>query len=268
MMKKLIFLKLGGSLITDKDQANTALFDRIDALAVQIVQFRSTFPDVQLLIGHGSGSFGHTVARQYQTRNGVSDEEQWQGFAKVWQAARALNQIVIESFARYGLPVLSFPLSSMGMVDQTGSLRWPIEPIQTALHHSLLPIIYGDVVFSEPLGGTIFSTEEQFSALVPLLHPNEIFLAGIEPGVWLDFPHCTQLIEKITPQSYPQFFDKITGSASVDVTGGMATKVQEMLALIQTDPDLQIHLFSGKEENAVFQALSGNLKGTILQRDE
>lgn len=267
-MKKLIFLKLGGSLITDKDQPNTALYDRIDRIARQLAHFRASSPEVQLLIGHGSGSFGHSAAKQYQTRQGVTTAEQWQGFAKVWLAARALNQIVIESLARHGLPVLSFPLSSMATVDPSGRLHWPSEPLQAALEHGLIPVVYGDVVFSEQKGGTIFSTEEQFAALVPLLRPDEILLAGIEPGVWQDFPECTQLIETITPKSYLQFFDKIKESASVDVTGGMASKVREMLSLIEAYPCLQVRLFSGKEENAVFQALSGELKGTLLQRDD
>ena len=35
-----------------------------------------------LIIGHGSGSFGHYMASKYGTRRGVNGPEQWMGFAK------------------------------------------------------------------------------------------------------------------------------------------------------------------------------------------
>ena len=53
-----IFLKLGGSLITDKDKPYTARTQVIADIAKEIVAARKTDPDMELLIGHGSGSFG------------------------------------------------------------------------------------------------------------------------------------------------------------------------------------------------------------------
>ena len=35
-----------------------------------------------LVIGHGSGSFGHYMASKYGTRKGVDGPDQWAGFAK------------------------------------------------------------------------------------------------------------------------------------------------------------------------------------------
>ena len=60
------FLKLGGSLITDKSQPYTARLEVIDRLAQEILQARQENPGLLLLLGHGSGSFGHTPAHQYK----------------------------------------------------------------------------------------------------------------------------------------------------------------------------------------------------------
>ncbi|NLE93206.1 MAG: uridylate kinase, partial [Chloroflexi bacterium] len=68
---RLTFLKLGGSLITDKDQPETALTDQIDDLLAQIAAWRQVNPDRRLLLGHGSGSFGHHTAAKFGTREGV-----------------------------------------------------------------------------------------------------------------------------------------------------------------------------------------------------
>jgi isopentenyl phosphate kinase len=261
------FLKLGGSLITNKDQTQTALLPQIDIIARQINNFIQVNPEVHLLVGHGSGSFGHVAASKYHTREGVKSPGQWQGFAEVWLAARELNQILIERFAQFGLPVISFPLSAGAVTKNGSATNWNIHPIEAALQHHLLPVVYGDVVLDETLGGTILSTEEQFAALVPVLKPAKILLAGREVGVWQDYPACTTLIDTITPSTYPALSKNIIGSASTDVTGGMVSKVESMLSLIQKHPQLQIQIFSGSNEEAIFNALSGEQSGTILRSD-
>ena len=266
-MNETYFLKLGGSLITDKDQAQTALLPQIDLIANQISHFIQAFPEVRLLIGHGSGSFGHVAADRSHTREGVKTKEQWQGFTDVWAAARALNQIFLEGLEKCGLPVIGFPPSASVVARNGIPVDWNIRPIQAALDHHLLPVVYGDVVFDEAIGGTILSTEELFAGLVPGLKPNHIFLAGLEAGVWQDFPACTKLIPEITPCTYSAIAKNIFKSASVDVTGGMASKVSSMLALVQENPDLQVTIFSGKGDNSIFETLSGHPAGTVLKSD-
>ena len=266
-MNQTFFLKLGGSLITDKDQEHNALIPQIDGIALQLKRFIETFPKINLLLGHGSGSFGHVIANRYNTRAGVHTEDEWLGFAGVWAAARALNQIVIERLTRIDLPVIGFPLSASAVTHFRAPIDWNSQPIAAALEHHLLPLIYGDVVFDDVLGGTILSTEEQFAALVPKLKPERIFLAGLEQGVWQDFPACTTLIPVITPSSFSSIANSLQKSASVDVTGGMISKVNSMMELVQKYPEVQINIFSGQAENAIFNALSGKTSGTILRSD-
>ena len=79
----LLFIKLGGSLITDKDQAESARADIIFTLLQEIRQQLQREPSLKILIGHGSGSFGHHAARKFGTRQGVSTPEDWQGFQEV-----------------------------------------------------------------------------------------------------------------------------------------------------------------------------------------
>ena len=266
-MSETIFIKLGGSLITDKDKPQTALLSQIDETALQLKEFISSQPETHLLIGHGSGSFGHVAASRFQTRSGVHTTEQWQGFAQVWHAAHLLNQIVVERFAAAGIPVISFPLSAAAITEDKKVKVWNTRPIQKALENHLLPVVFGDVVLDEKMGGTILSTEEQFAALTPLFHPDRILLAGLEPGVWQDFPACTTLLSTITPGTYPLIASHISSSASVDVTGGMATKVKDMLCLIDKNPQLRIQIFSGKGLQAVLNALLDEKVGTVLRAD-
>jgi len=63
-------------------------------------------------------------------------------------------------------------------------------------------------------------------------------LAGIEPGVWEDYPQRSRIISEITPSNYDCYFTALKGSQVVDVTGGMASKVTQNLELIKEVPGL------------------------------
>ncbi len=264
-MSDLVFLKLGGSLITDKTQPQTARRDTLARLAAEIASARQERPVVKLVLGHGSGSFGHHAASKHATRQGVHSARQWEGFVEVYRAARALNQIVLESLLDAGLPVIAFPPSA-GVISANGLARtWDMQPLQAGLEAGLVPLINGDVIFDAILGGTILSTEELFATLAPSLHPQRILLAGIEQGVWADFPQCTRLVEQITPRSYNMNASAIGGSAAVDVTGGMRQKVESMLDLCQAIPGLEALIFSGEIPGNTQQALLGGSPGTLIR---
>jgi isopentenyl phosphate kinase len=194
-------LKLGGSLITDKARPHTPRREVIARLAEEIAASFQAQPGLRLLLGHGSGSFGHIPAHQYNTRQGVHTPQEWQGFIEVWREAGALNHLVISALETADLPALAFPPSAMLTARDGQVAAWDLAPIQAALQAGLLPVIYGDVVFDTVRGGTIFSTEELFSHLAPSLRPQRILLAGLEAGVWADYPACTRLVPISTPQT-------------------------------------------------------------------
>lgn len=258
------FLKLGGSLITNKNKPHTPRTRVIARLASEMAEARRLDPDLQLVIGHGSGSFGHVAGNKYHTRQGVHTPAEWLGFSEVWQAARALNQIVAEALYAAGLPVIAFPPSAAILAQNGQITRWDIQPIRAALSAGLVPLVNGDVVFDTLLGGTILSTEDLFAYLAPLLRPQRILLAGLEKGVWGDYPVCSQLIDTITPQSYPALAGSLAGSAAVDVTGGMLQKVKSMLALVEETPGVQAVVFSGNQPGQVQKALLGGIPGTLI----
>lgn len=264
MSTTLVFLKLGGSLITEKDKVATPRLDALARLASEIAAARSQHPDLRILLGHGSGSFGHVPAKKYGTRSGVQTEEQWNGFVEVWQQAAALNQLVMNALGKVGLPALAFPPSASITAKDGRVQNWNLEPIIAALAAGLLPVVYGDVVFDIVRGGTILSTEDLFGHLAENLRPARILLAGDELGIYSDFPQRTRLAQHITPASFAEFAKAIGGAAAADVTGGMAGKVEAMLALLQRVPDCKISIFSGLESGNVQKALAGEQLGTTL----
>jgi isopentenyl phosphate kinase len=260
----LIFLKLGGSLITDKTRPYTPRPDKLDALAVELASALAQNPDLQIVLGHGSGSFGHAAASRYHTHIGVSGSEAWRGFAEVWYQASALNRLVVDALHRAGLPAVNFSPVSCVTAHDGKVFIWDHYPIQIALKNNLLPVVHGDVAFDEMRGGTILSTENLFAHLAHDLHPQRILLAGKEAGVWADFPSCKILLEEITPKTQADQSASLGHAAGADVTGGMLTKVTDMLALVEELPDLEVLIFSGERPGNLRAALSGKNPGTHL----
>jgi isopentenyl phosphate kinase len=258
------FLKLGGSLITDKARPHTPRLDALARLAGEIAAALQRDPALQLIVGHGSGSFGHVPALKYGTRQGVSTLKEWSGFFEVWREASALNRLVVEALIQAGLAVIAFPPSS-NVIARDGRVEtWDIDRLRLALAAGQLPVIYGDVVFDLARGGTIFSTEDLFAHLARQLRPRRILLAGLEPGVWADYPACTRLAQEISGENLARIASSLAGSAAVDVTGGMASKVELSLALARELASLEVRIFSGEEPGAVERALLGEPLGTLI----
>ncbi len=256
----LFFLKLGGSLITDKATPRTL---RAGVLARLMDEIAAALADsnVQLVLGHGSGSFGHVEGKRYDTRSGVRTSEGWRGFADVQAAAALLNRHVIDAARVAGLPVLNCPPSASAVCDDGKLVELAVEPIRAALDHGLVPVVQGDVAIDRARGGTIVSTEDVFGYLAPRLKPQRILLAGRDAGVlshWPDGELVTDIVDGMAIQA--------GASQATDVTGGMVAKIHETLATIRAVPELTALIFSGDVPGRVATALKGEaVVGTVLR---
>lgn len=251
-MDELVFLKIGGSLITDKTGVEALRSGVLARAAGEIAGALSQRPDLRLVLGHGSGSFGHVAAAKHDTRDGVETAEAWRGFAEVSDAAARLNAIVRQTFLKAGIPVLTLqPSASVHCRDGT-ILALDTEPIKAALDAHLMPLLYGDVAFDVQRGGTIVSTEELLAYLVPELHPTWLLLAGQTRGV---YDERGNVIPAITPANFHEIRGALGGSGGTDVTGGMASKVRTMLDLVQNHQGLSIRIFSGLEPGCLYKIL-------------
>ncbi len=270
-MRSLVFLKLGGSLITEKNRPYTAREAQIYALTETLARVLQKHPELRLVLGHGSGSFGHQAAQEGGTREGIpahapseAYRRYWQGFAEVAYQAAKLHHLVMESLHRAGVAAISFPPSAMIYRLHNGQLRWQLAPLRAALRAGLVPVVYGDVIFDAGRGGGILSTEEVFEALALRLRPARILLAGLEEGVWADFPQRTRLIPHITAAHLDHLRPALGQAEGVDVTGGMLTKVEGMLQLTRRLPGLRIFLFSAEDPQRLEAAFEERAPGTWI----
>ena len=229
----MIFIKLGGSLITDKSKPFTMNWSALETAAKSIADV-----DDQVLVGHGGGSFGHFVAKEY--------EGFMEGFFKAREAMAKLNNIVVSSLIAKNIYAVGFPPSSFtickgGKVEQMNS-----DPLRLAARN-YVPVVHGDVVLDRELGYTILSTEQVFLELSRKLKPRKVLLASNSPVI-LDGEEVTEIAD----WNYRDVVGKI-GGAENDVTGGMKAKVMDA-ARISAMTRAEVFIFDGSSPGAIKRA--------------
>ncbi|MEM7119476.1 MAG: isopentenyl phosphate kinase [Chloroflexota bacterium] len=261
-----IFLKLGGSLITDKTGFEALRSDVLERLAQEIYAARQANPTLRLVLGHGSGSFGHVFAAKHGTRQGVGSAAEWFGFAEVSASALRLNRLVKEALLAAGVPAISLSPSASVRCENGRIVHIVTDPIKAALDAGLVPITHGDVAFDSEIGGTIISTEEIMMAMADALQPRWLLLGGETAGVY-DLNQA--VLPLITRRNLAEIQAALGGSRGTDVTGGMSSKVNSMLQLVAQQPQMGIRIFSGLEAGLLQTVLQApeTAVGTVIRHE-
>jgi len=256
-MEKLVLIKLGGSVITDKSRQYVARKGNIARFAREIKSaLKKT--NARIIIGHGAGSFAHVPAHRYKTKEGLINKNSLFGMSVTEEAARWLNMIVTKEFVSQKLPVFPFSPASFLISDAKVCGSSYLDPIKKALQIGIIPVVYGDVIVDKKIGCTIFSTERILSILAGGLQKDYkiriIYVTNVN-GV---YDQKGKTIPVITSKNFKSLRSSIVGASEVDVTGGMLHKVEESLELAK-ETGIQTVLINGNKR--------GNLLRTIFGRE-
>jgi isopentenyl phosphate kinase len=249
----LIFIKLGGSVITDKSKPYTVRDEVLDRLCDEISRARK---NIRIVIGHGGGSFPHISANKYQTQKGIINEKSWEGVTRVQNDASKLNRIVVDKLIEKGVNAISVQPSASCVAENDRIVEWE-NNIEKYLEKGLTAVPYGDVCLDRKKGCCIISTEEIFNFLSKTLKPGRIIMVGKVDGV-LD--KNGNVIERISSiEDVKKHLQSSDGIA--DVTGGMVHKVERSL-----DTGIQTIIINGLEPGRLYDSMTGNdVIGTIIK---
>lgn len=261
-MMEVVLLKLGGSLITEKSQRETARPEVIARLAEEIAR-ASTRISERLVLGHGSGSFGHAAAQEHGIATGIAgliSPAQLAGISRTQERAAVLHREVIGKLLSAGLAPFSIAPSSC-LVFKGGKPELAFKPLLLALKNGLMPVVYGDVVMDLGQGVAICSTERMLEILAHRLPVRRALWLGETDGVHDD---RGRTIPRICEDDFEQASKSIGSPAGTDVTGGMRHRVETALAL--TRLGIRSLLLNGLTPGLLERALLGeDVLGTAIE---
>ncbi len=256
-MKKRVIVKIGGSFVTDKNQPESLKEDRVRKIARELSSVVQS-GKVSLLLAHGAGSYGHIAAKNFQAKQGSNPQFGWQAFYQIRQDMMKLNLQILQICANEGLFPITVQPSAIAMACG-GKLQFmDTRSIRLLLDSEQIPLIHGDIILDEKQDFTIASTEDQMEKLSDYIFFHRIVLISDVPGV-LDAQG--RVIPRIDQTNYATIIDRLGGSAGLDVTGGMRSKVEQIYHLIQNNPAIQATIVSGDSE-------PGAIAKTILGEGE
>jgi isopentenyl phosphate kinase len=244
----LTVLKLGGSVITHKEQPETADDDAIETAVDTIASTMSS--EDRLVVVHGAGSFGH----HYAAKHGVSNTEGTYDASAVTEIHRsmcALSEYIVD--ALHGHEIQALPIRPLSVASRADNdLQFPSRQIATMLAEGFVPVTHGDPTIHDSGGVRILSGDEIVVSLAAQLNADRVGVCSTVPGVLDEDGDVIGTID-----SYDEVAEALGESEATDVTGGMAGKVTQLL-----DLDVPASVF---DLDALDTFLSEGTAGTVVR---
>jgi isopentenyl phosphate kinase len=257
-------LKIGGSVITDKEKKLTPNLSAIERLTKEISRANIS----PLILVHGGGSFGHPVAEQYGLKEGYKDSSQIMGFSITHQAMTKLNKLIVGALINHNIPAVEVQPSSC-VVTKAGRIQTlEQKPMKKMLEIGFVPVLYGDAVFDSETGFGILSGDQIVSSLAIKFNARCIVVGVDVNGLYTGDPKTdssARLIRHVTLEGLKGLKHRIEGSRVTDVTGGMLGKMVELRSAVEHG--IQTIIVNATESNRVYKALKGEkVVGTVIER--
>ena len=260
-----VVLKIGGSVITDKNGELAAKTHEINRLAEEI----QTAGVRKLVIIHGGGSFGHPVAEKYRIKEGYKEELQKIGFSETHHVMTVLNGLVMDSLVWHNVPAVSVTPSSF-IITENGRIRqFENGPVEGLLKMGFTPVLYGDAVLDTKLGFTVLSGDQLVSTLAIKFNAERIVIGIDEDGVFETDPKLektAKMFDHLTLGELKKLQSKLGKATACDVTGGMYGKMTELVPAVEQR--IPVTVVNAKEPRNICRALQGaKVKGTLIEKE-
>ncbi len=205
----MIVFKIGGSVITKKDEYRTSRKDALRQILLVITQF----PGKKIIV-HGGGSFGHIKAKEFELPGRITENTRM-GYAVIHRDMTELNQLVVSMLIEMGVPAVGMSSATLGL---EGKISY--DHIGNLFSRGLVPVLYGDVY---PMRGGrfgIYSGDTIVHDLSIRYKPGKVIFFTDVDGIYDKDPKTHPDAKLLrTVDLKPQF-----GTIQNDVTGGMGGK--------------------------------------------
>jgi isopentenyl phosphate kinase len=245
----MILIKLGGSIITNKDKPLSPRIKAIDKITKELKKIHEPF-----VIVHGGGSFGHYWSVRYNMHTKPA-KYNLHGVSIVKNSMVEINKIILDSLIKNKLNPYCLPPTAF--MDKDRPIQKKIKEIEKIAYSDLVPVTYGDALWYGNKKSYILSGDRIMSILAKSLRPKlSIFVLTVD-GLYSDLKTKKLILEMKDDQVSIQ-------DIQMDVTGGMKRKVQEATKISKMK--LKVFFVNGNKPDRIINAIQKNkFEGTLFR---
>ncbi len=245
----MILIKLGGSIITNKEKPLSVRRKTINNLAKSLKKINEP-----MIIVHGGGSYGHYWSVKY---NMHSKEKKYdlRGVAIVKNSMIELNKIILDSLLKNKLNPYCLPPTDFMSGNKPISKK--VKEIEKIAKSGLIPVTYGDALWYGQKKTYILSGDKVMTHLAKILRPRLCIFVLNEDGLYSDLKSKKLIYE---------FKDKRLSISEnkMDVTGGMTRKVEEASKISKMG--VSVFFVNGNKPERILKAVRNRkFEGTLFR---
>ena len=245
----MILIKLGGSIITNKEKPLSARRKAIDSILNQIKRIREP-----MILVHGGGSYGHYWSVKYDMHTKPAKYDM-RGVSIVKNSMIDLNKIILDSAVKNRINAYCLPPTDF--MNGNKPIKNKILTINEIAKSGLTPVTYGDALWFGKKKSYILSGDVIMNIIGKILKPRlSIFVLDVD-GVYSN-TKSKKLIRDFKKEK------PIISKNKIDVTGGMTRKITE--ATNMSKSGLKVFFVNGNKPKRILDAVSGKkFEGTIFR---
>lgn len=262
---KVCLIKLGGSLITDKAKLDTLRPEIVHQVARELTDVIQLREDLRIILFNGNGSIGHPIAKKYKIPQGF-DGTNALGFCLLQQTTNQLNRIIVNALLEHDVPAIGFQPSTLFWAENLSYHHLNLNIFEQIIEKAIVPVLYGDGIIDQDQGFNIISSDHLLILIAQYLADkgryviDKVVNLGDYKGVLND---QGEVIEEINNRNYYSLKHCIKESEHLDISGGMASKINALLELARLGHDSWI-MDGGKKNNLKNLLLNNQAVGTKI----
>ena len=245
----MILIKLGGSIITNKERPLSARRKAIESILKQIKKINEP-----KIIVHGGGSYGHYWSVKYDMHTKPAKYDA-RGVAIVKNSMIELNKIILDTAVKNRINAYCLPPTDF--MNGNKSIKNKILTMNDISKSGLIPITFGDALWFGQKKSYILSGDVIMTTIAKVLKPRlSVFVLNVD-GVYSNL--------KTKKLIYDFKKEKPTISINkTDVTGGMTRKIAEAVKISRSG--LNVFFTNGNKPQRITDAISGKkFEGTLFR---
>ena len=245
----MILIKLGGSIITNKEKPLSSRRKTINNIMKQIKKIKEP-----KIIVHGGGSYGHYWSVKYDMHTKPAKNDM-RGVAIVKNSMVELNKIILDIAVKNRINAYCLPPTDF--MNGNKPIKNKILTINDISKSELTPVTFGDALWFGQKKSYILSGDVIMTTIAKILKPRlSIFVLNVD-GVY------SNIKSKKLIYDFKKDRPKISRN-SMDVTGGMTRKITEASKMAKAG--MKVFFVNGNKPKRISAAVTGKkFEGTMFR---